>query len=292
MSTAVDAPAGGGGSPLSLEHEFRLEEHHFRFFQSLARQEAGIELADSKRELVYGRLAKRLRALGLDDFDRYLELVQPEGSPERVEFVNSITTNLTSFFREQHHFDHLGTDALPTLARARASTRRIRAWSAACSTGEEPYSIAITMERALGRDRWDWKVLATDIDRNSLARAADGVYPKDAVRDLMAPTDPYPWFRPVTADTARVHTDLRSHIYFRSLNLIGPWPMSGPLDVIFCRNVFIYFSKETQVELLGRFAELLAADGYLFIGHSETMPDEVEGFEMVGRTVYRRAGAA
>ncbi len=164
--------------PDRAEREFPYEQRHFDSLRALAREEAGIELADHKRELVYGRVCRRLRELRLDSFDAYVALVTPKGSPERRNFVNCITTNVTAFFREGHHFTFLRDEAVPQLMKTRQATRRLRIWSAACSTGQEPYSIAITMARAMEglAYPWDWKVLATDIDSNVVARAQAGVY--------------------------------------------------------------------------------------------------------------------
>lgn len=283
--------SGAGAATSTAEREFRLEDRHFEYFQTLARQQAGIELNDSKRELVYGRLARRLRALGLADFDGYLELLTANGSDELVNFLNAITTNVTSFFREQHHFEFLRDEALPRLMERRSAKRRLRIWSAACSTGQEPYSIAVTMAGALPTNQtWDWRILATDIDRTALSRAAAGVYDAADIPDLGSFGDRNRWFPPVPGGgtTVRAADALRDMIYFRPLNLMDPWPMKGPIDVIFCRNVVIYFSKETQRKLFARFAEVLAPDGYVFIGHSESMLHSADLFESVGRTIYRR----
>lgn len=291
-------------STTETEREFQFDPAHFEFLRVLAREVAGIELNESKRELVYGRLARRLRQLGLTNFDQYCQLVKPTGSPERNNFVNCITTNVTSFFRENHHFDFLRDEALPQLMRSRAATRRLRIWSAACSTGQEAYSIAITTAAALPLDQtWDCRVLATDIDSNVVARAQSGTYKVDDIADLSP--DERRWFRTTTngsgspdhVDTARggtaqVDETLRQLIYFRVLNLMEPWPMKGPIDIIFCRNVVIYFSKETQRTLFSRFAQIMAPDGYLFIGHSESMLHVSDIFEPVGRTIYRLKGSA
>ncbi|MDG2113351.1 MAG: protein-glutamate O-methyltransferase [Actinomycetota bacterium] len=283
---SVDAPP--------QEWEFSLEDRHFRYFQTLARDAAGIELNESKRELVYGRLARRLRALGLTSFDDYLGLVDAEGAPERINFINAITTNVTSFFRENHHFDFLAEEALPQLMRSRASTRRLRIWSAACSTGQEPYSIAITMARSMPVDQgWDYRILATDIDGGAVADAQVGIYDARELAGLPEAGDQRRWFRPVAGNQGtryQVEEAVQRSIYFRVLNLMEPWPMQGPIDVIFCRNVVIYFSKETQRKLFSRFAEILAPDGYLFIGHSESMLHAADLFELVGRTTYRPKG--
>lgn len=274
------------------EREFRFDDRHFDQLRTLARNETGIELNDTKRELVYGRLARRLRALGLDNFDQYCELLGQKGSPETVNFVNAITTNVTSFFREEHHFDFLQETVIPELMQSRRNTRKIRIWSAACSTGQEPYSIAMTVARSIPSEQtWDCKILATDIDGNVVSKASSGIYPAHEVGDLGSPAERKRWFKPVAGTnepTVQVADSLRSMIYFRELNLMHRWPLSGPIDVIFCRNVVIYFSKETQRKLFKRFAEVLAPDGYVFIGHSESMLHSTDLFESAGRTIYRR----
>lgn len=280
--------------PERTDREFPYEKHHFDSLRALAREEAGIELAEHKRELVYGRVCRRLRELRLHSFDEYVALVTPKGSPERRNFVNCITTNVTAFFREGHHFTFLQDEALPQLMKTRQGTRRLRIWSAACSTGQEPYSIAITMARAMERLAypWDWKVLATDIDSNVVARAEAGIYGVHEIQGYEN-AEMRRWFQRVDGaapdGSARVQVDplLRKALYFRVLNLFHPWPMQGPIDVIFCRNVVIYFSKEDRRALFDRFAQIMAPDGYLFIGHSESMLDGTDRFEPVGRTIYK-----
>lgn len=293
--TSIGSPAGSdvGSVTAPTEREFRFDDAHFEALRALAREVAGIELNDSKRELVYGRLARRLRALGLDDFDRYCALVGPADAPERVNFVNAITTNVTSFFREGHHFDFLRREGLPRLMERRSTSRRLRVWSAACSTGQEPYSIAMTMAEAVPA-AWDWRLLATDIDGDVVARAEAGVYDRHELPDGLPGDAGRRWFHPLDRhDSSRVRVDdeIKQRIYFRMLNLMDPWPMQGPLDIIFCRNVVIYFSAETQRRLAERFADLLAPDGYLFIGHSESLLHSTDLFQSVGRTIYRPSAA-
>lgn len=272
------------------EREFAFDRRHFQLLRAVARDDAGIDLNDSKDGLVYGRVVRRIRDLGLTSFDEYCALVAAKRSPERAEFINCITTNVTAFFREPHHFTFLRDEALPELMSQRAKTRRLRVWSAACSTGQEPYSIAMTVADAIPAfEGWDWKILATDIDSNVVAAAERGVY----VPREMAGVGPEHrrWFRPTGADeppSMQISPKLQQSIYFRVLNLIEPWPMHGPLDVIFCRNVIIYFSAATQQRLIERFAQLLAPGGFLVIGHSESILHAPDQFESLGRTIYRR----
>jgi chemotaxis protein methyltransferase CheR len=270
--------------------EFELNDAEFDRLRGLVHEHTGIALSDAKRELVYGRLGKRLRALGLGSFADYCRLVE-SGHPEELqELTNAITTNLTSFFRENHHFEQLAGEALPEIADAGKSTRRVRIWSAGCSTGEEPYSLAMTLREALERfSNWDIKVLATDIDSNVLATAANGIYREDRFKGVSAERLTA-WFAAAAGQPGhfQARTELKSLITFKQLNLLGEWPMHGPFDVIFCRNVIIYFDKDTQRRLFDRMADLQAPGDWLFVGHSENLHSVTRRYKLVGRTVYRR----
>jgi chemotaxis protein methyltransferase CheR len=249
----------------------------------------GLELGEGKRHMVYSRLSRRLRKLGLPTFADYLDLLDtPAGAVEHEYFVNALTTNLTSFFREAHHFEHFEreTQRRP----AGDPTRRFRVWSAGCSTGEEPYSIAMVMHAQAaalaGRDR---RILATDINTDVLDFALRGVYPRDRLRTL-PPRFQSPLF--VRAAGARVGMvdALRDLIVFRSLNLIGPLPFKGPFDVIFCRNVLIYFSPEIRTGLIDRLTAQLRPGGVLYLGHSESIMGAHPLLLPEGQTIYRRVG--
>ena len=267
--------------------EASLSEADFAAFADLVRRTAGIVLGPSKRELVFGRLSRRLRALGLQTFSQYRALVESgEGEAERGEMINALTTNLTSFFRESHHFDFLADDVLARLLRERTD-RRIRLWSAACSSGEEPYSIAMTLHKALvGKGKWDARVLATDIDTEMVRTAQAGIYDADRARAIPAA---YASLVARQPDGSVEMTDvLKQRIAFKPLNLLGDWPMQGKFDAVFCRNVVIYFDKDTQRKLFDRLADLIAPGGTLFIGHSETLSGVSDRFENLGRTIYRR----
>lgn len=277
-----------------MPQEYAFSDAHFDLLRKLVAKYAGISLNETKRQLVYGRLARRIRAMNLPGFDTYCDLVRHEGSAEIENFINAITTNLTSFFREQHHFECLAQQVVPMLLKTNAASRRIRVWSAGCSTGEEPYSIAMTLLDALGNNAgWDVKILATDIDSNVVATAAAGIYPANRQQGL-GEARLKRWFTSAGdgAGNLRVKDEVRSLIRFAPLNLMEPWPFKGPFDVIFCRNVVIYFDKETQARLFGRYADVLARHGYLFIGHSETMFGTCTRFNLIGRTTYRLAGTA
>ena len=271
--------------------EFLLTDSEFDRLRSIVRELTGIALGDSKRELVYGRLARRLRKLNLSSFSEYCTLVEAGHGEELQELTNAITTNLTSFFREKYHFQQLAAEALPYVAQHRAATRRVRMWSAGCSTGEEAYSIAMVVREAHRHFAgWDVRLLATDIDSKVVAAAAAGIYAAERLRDMDAQRVAR-WFRPCAegAHQYAVADDLRSLITFRQLNLLDPWPVKGPFDVIFCRNVTIYFDKDTQRQLFERIAALQEPGAWLFIGHSENLFNVSQCYKSVGRTVYRRA---
>jgi chemotaxis protein methyltransferase CheR len=272
------------------EYEFELTDSEFKRLRELVHARTGIALSEAKRELLYGRLARRLRKLKLNSFAEYCRLVESDESAELQELTNAITTNLTSFFREDYHFKQLSLEALPQIESKRSSARRIRLWSAGCSTGEEPYSLAIVMRETLARlAGWDIKLLATDIDSKVVATATEGVYASDRFKGV-APERVRSWFREVAGRPGflAASAELKSLITFKQLNLLDPWPVKGPFDVIFCRNVVIYFDKATQRGLFDRMADLQEPGGWLFIGHSENLLNVTRRYKLVGRTVYRR----
>lgn len=285
MSAVVEMTASATPGVMAIvPGEVPLTEEDFSAFVAMVREASGIALTPSKRDLVYGRLRRRLRALRLDSFADYRAVLDGEdGAAERVRMINAITTNLTSFFREPHHFETLGRDVLPSL-----SDRRLRIWSAGCSSGEEPYSIAMTMIDAVpdlaGRDA---RILATDIDTDMVATAAAGRYGMERLRGI-PPAMRHAHTRSIDAQTVEMSATLKALITFKPLNLLAPWPMRGPFDAIFCRNVVIYFDKPTQRVLFDRFAEMLRPDGHLFVGHSESLYRVSDRFTHIGRTVYRR----
>jgi chemotaxis protein methyltransferase CheR len=271
--------------------EFAFSDEDFEALRKLVKELTGINLTDQKRELVYGRLARRLRALHLRTFAEYRDRLHSDGSQEIGELCNAITTNLTSFFRESHHFDYLREHVLQPRAAERSPLRRIRIWSAGCSSGEEPYSIAMTVMEAVPDLRyWDIKILATDLDSDVLARAQRGVYAADRVLAL-SPQRLSRFFRERRGRDGtcyQVVPELMSLITFKQLNLMHHLPMKGPLDVIFCRNVVIYFDKDTQRELFARVAHLQRPRDLLFLGHSETLFKVSESYNPIGKTIYRR----
>jgi chemotaxis protein methyltransferase CheR len=274
----------------SVDQEFEFTDAEFKRLREIVHARTGIALSEAKRELVYGRLARRLRKLKLQSFAEYCQLIEAGEPAELEEMTNAITTNLTSFFREGYHFEQLAAEALPQIESKRAATRRLRLWSAGCSTGEEPYSLAVVLCEAMGRlANWDVKLLATDIDSKVVATAAEGVYAAERFKGVAAERVKK-WFPPAAGRPgfSAASADLKSLITFKQLNLLDPWPMKGPFDVIFCRNVVIYFDKPTQRRLFDRMAELQEPGGWLFVGHSENLLNVTRRYKLVGRTVYRR----
>jgi Methylase of chemotaxis methyl-accepting proteins len=263
------------------EREFPMSEQNFRELQKVARELTGINLSDQKQNMIYGRLARRIRALGLRDFDQYCALLGQHDSPETREFINAITTNLTAFFRENHHFEYLKNTWLPELLRSKEKDRRINIWSAGCSTGEEPYSLAMVVKSIPALQNWDVKILATDLDSTVLEKARLGEYALDRYVNIPPPYQKF-------VDAGVVRADVRALVTFKQLNLLHPWPMKGPFDVIFCRNVVIYFDVPTQITLFDRYADVLKPEGRLFIGHSENLHKISDRFASLGRTIYRK----
>lgn len=275
-----------------------LSETEFTSIKQLVLETTGICLGESKRELVKRRFSPRVRALGLESFAAYIKFVKTDGSDEVANFCNAITTNLTSFFREKHHFDFLRDEALPRILERKEATRRLRFWSAGCSTGQEPYCLAIVLRETVpSLDSWDARILATDLDQNCLRTARQGEYPVEGFDKTPANiTDRY--FQPVQSDVVthmskpmlRAKGNIHSLITFNQLNLMHKsWPMQGKFDVIMCRNVFIYFDKSTQASLVARYAQLQEPGSILFLGHSEVVQEPQSlGYRLVGKTTYER----
>jgi chemotaxis protein methyltransferase CheR len=282
-----------GDAEAELVREFAFSDDDFRSLSKLAYEETGIVLPESKRNLIYGRLSRRLRALGLTTFRDYRAYLGGDGgSAEMQNFVNSISTNLTKFFRESHHFDHFRSAVVVPYAQARGrSSRRLRVWSAGCSTGEEPYTIAVILQKEMADiARHDVRILATDIDTEVLGKAARGEYPANSVDDV--PKVYRGFFLPSGrgGSTIQLSEPIRSLIAFRQLNLLETWPFRGPFDAIFCRNVMIYFDGPTKTALVERFVKALIPGGWLYIGHSESLLGSHAGLKLMGRTIYRREG--
>jgi len=272
----------------SGEKEFPMTDKDFKRIVSLSGQYTGIVLGEHKRDMVYGRIARRVRKNGLQTFSQYLDFLEANPTRELSEFINAITTNLTSFFRENHHFEALEKKVLPEFKQRNADSKRLRIWSAGCSTGPEPYSIAITLKKSAFPPNWDVKVLATDLDSNVLEKAASGIYPSSELDGLDASVVRNYFNNSASGKEIKVKDSVGELIYFKRLNLLENWPMSGPFDIIFCRNVVIYFDKETQKKLFEKYANMLVPGGYLFIGHSENLHGISDRFQNLGQTIYRK----
>jgi chemotaxis protein methyltransferase CheR len=279
-----------------VEGEFLFTEEDMRRVAGMLYETAGITLSASKATLVYSRLAKRLRILGLTAFCDYCDLVAgPDGADERATMLNALTTNVTRFFREPHHFDHLRDQVLAPIVDKVRQGGRLRLWSAGCSTGQEPYSIALTVLSVIPEAaELDVRILATDIDSKVVAQGREAVYPQELVEPIPQALRSK-WLERDPGDRGqwRIGAAARSLVAFKELNLIGPpWPMKGPFDAIFCRNVVIYFDEPTQERVWSRFAPLLAPEGRLYIGHSERIGAAGSLFATDGLTVYRRVAGA
>jgi chemotaxis protein methyltransferase CheR len=276
--------------------EFAFTAEDFRQIADLVHSNTGIRMPEYKSAMVYSRLAKRLRALGLDSFREYCRLVVDNtGVDERQKMLAALTTNMTSFFREPHHFEHLRQKMLPPLLDAARRGGRVRIWSAGCSSGEEPYSIALTILALLPEAaQHDIKVLATDINPGVLDKGRRGIYPESALRPVSAELKRR-WFQPAPVvdgePVLAASEQLRSLIAFRELNLVGDWPMRGTFQAIFCRNVVIYFEETTRDRIWARFIPLMAPGACLYIGHSERLgPSVAPHFGQEEFTTYRLVG--
>jgi chemotaxis protein methyltransferase CheR len=280
--------------PSAVPAEHGLTEHEFELLSALVAANTGIALGPAKRALLQGRLGKRLRALGLTSFlDYYRVLTErdPDGE-ELVRFINAVTTNKTEFFREAHHFAYLRDRWVPALrARvAEGAERVVRIWSAGCSSGEEPFSVAMTVVDALDGG-WDLKILASDIDTDMLQRGEAATYSLEDVAAVPPPTLHRHFLRGTGAKNGlvQVRPSLRGLVIFRRINLLADaWPIRTRFDIILCRNVLIYFDPPTQARVLGRLLDFLKDDGLLILGHSEAVHGIVEGLRHVGTTIYQK----
>ncbi|MDY6949679.1 MAG: protein-glutamate O-methyltransferase CheR [Pseudomonadota bacterium] len=275
--------------------EYPLTRRDLSEIAAMIYSDAGIFLNDSKASLVYSRLSKHIRNLGIKGFREYCALVaSPEGAAARRDMLSHLTTNFTRFFRENHHFEHLRDEVLPGLIARAKSGGRVRIWSAACSDGQEPYSIALTVLSMMPNiSDYDFKILATDIDPKILALARAGIY-DEAALETVTPVMRKQSFREVDVGGRRkyqVDDRVKKLITFNELNLMAQWPFKGHFDVIFCRNVVIYFDEPTQVKIWSRFASLLPEGGHLYIGHSERVSGDPKNlFDNIGITTYRLTG--
>lgn len=274
---------------------FTLKPREYEDIRDLVKEKTGISLGLHKRDLVLSRLARRLRALDLDSFKQYLDYLEgPEGPDELVQMINHITTNKTDFFRENHHFDFLTNRLFPKLFQAGEANgiRKVRAWSAGCSSGEEPYSICITASEFFqGKPGWDFKLLATDLDTSMLQKASAGVY--EARRLEPVPRHlRHKYFRRTRGEEAvfyEASQELRNMIAFRKFNLMRPsYPLKVKMDFIFCRNVLIYFEQKDKIDIMTKFHSVLKPGACMFVGHSESLMMVKHLYKNVGTTVYQR----
>jgi chemotaxis protein methyltransferase CheR len=278
-------PVRSGDADPMGNFEFKFTQRDFSRIKSMILQRAGISLADHKQSMAYSRLTKRVRILGLDSFSDYLDILDKGESPEWEQFVNALTTNLTSFFREPHHFETLKRYLLSLSHKS-----SIHIWCCASSTGEEPYTLAITAMEAFGSLSPPVHITATDIDTQVLETARQGVYKMETVQSLDKELLKKYFLKGKGAQEgyARVKPALQQLISFKRLNLLEPdWPISGPFDAIFCRNVMIYFERDVQGQILQRFLPLMTRKGLLFAGHSENFSVARDAFELKGKTVYQ-----
>lgn len=286
MSAALKHARQDRSTPL-VPGEFLFMASDFATIAATLHADSGIYLPEAKATLVYSRLAKRLRALGLREFSEYCELVtSPDGADERRAMLAALTTNVTRFFREPHHFDHLREHVLSPLVAAARKGQRIRLWSAGCSTGQEPYSMGLVLLGLIPEAvQLDVRILATDIDPVVVQTARDGVYDEESASAI--PRELRRWLTPAADQPGswQVGSELRRLVSFRELNLLGRWPMKGRFQAIFCRNVAIYFEETTQQQLWDRFAGALAPGGRLYVGHSERAVGDM--LEPDGLTTYR-----
>ena len=279
-----------GPSQLKPSHDtrtFELSDSLFADFQALTLRTTGIQLDDTKTQMILTRFSRRVRALGLDGFEQYLEIVQQENHPERAEFIDTITTNLTFFFREPHHFAILGDQILPLLQSDTANRSPIRIWSAGCSSGQEPYSIAMSILESQCVIPREIRILCTDIDSKKVRQTELGQYSTNELRGL-TPQQVQLWFDRTPGGALQVKQALKDMLVCRYMNLFGPWPIRPGVDVIFCRNVLIYFDVKRQEQVIRGMANLQPRGGKLLIGHSETIPHSVDLYRRISNTVYER----
>jgi chemotaxis protein methyltransferase CheR len=272
--------------------EFAFTEADFRKIAAMVHGEAGIVLTEGKANLVYSRLAKRLRSIGLRSFREYCELIESrDGKGERQAMIAAMTTNVTRFFREPHHFDYIRTKVLPQLVAKAKSGGRVRLWSAACSSGEEAYSMALTLLDVMpDATNYDVLLLATDIDADVLEKGKQAVYPASALAGIPVAYRARWLDKDKRGERFRIGAAARALVRFNELNLLGAWPMQGRFDVVLCRNVMIYFDDETQNRIWTRFAHVMQPGGTLCVGHSERISSVLKPFELVAQTTYRLKG--
>jgi chemotaxis protein methyltransferase CheR len=288
MATARQLAAPSALSLPDPQREFEFSDADFRALAKIAYDHAGITLPEAKKNLLYGRLSRRLRTLGMSTFEDYRRHLADNAGEELEQFINALSTNHTKFFREQHHFDHFSSQVVTPFMAANKAGGRLRIWSAGCSSGEEPHTIALILNAEITNvARRDVRILATDIDTEVLRRASLGVFPAEAV-EAVPPKYRGAMSKVENDDKVAINGDVCSLITFGRLNLMNDWPVRGPFDAIFCRNVMIYFDQPTKAKLVERFTDLLRIGGWLYIGHSESLIGSHPRLKLSGRTIYRR----
>lgn len=276
-------------TPLTVD----LADRHFNKISTLVKDLCGINLHDGKKELIKARLTKRLRRLQLRSFEEYIQHLKNDTTgTELTAMLDALSTNLTSFFREPDHFEHLANHAIPPIVhKAGKGGGRLRIWSAGCSSGEEPYSIAITVSESIPNLKlWDVGILGTDLSTRVLSAATEGIYKLERIKPIPS-QQRYKYLTCIQARPERIYQvndDIKRMVCFSRLNLMTSWPMRGPFDMIFCRNVMIYFDKPTQQNLIDRFCDILTPGGTLFIGHSESLTGVRHRFKYIQPTVYQK----
>ena len=272
---------------LNKHREFEYCREDFERVVKIIYRVSGISLSERKEDMVYSRLARRLRKHGIQRFGEYLDFVVQD-TDEQKAFVNALTTNLTHFFREEHHFDHLEDVFFPKLFST--NHRRIRIWSAGCSTGEEPYTLSMVRHNLKNKPKGiDFKILATDLDTNVLDTGRAGIYSDEKLAPISS--EYTKWFSRDTQcrSNQKIVSDvLKKDVHFKQLNLMQDWPMKGPFQLIICRNVLIYFDRHTQEKLIARYSEMLEVGGYLILGHSESLGKHKLNYENLGKTIFRK----
>ncbi len=278
--------SGSTASAVDPTDEYLLTERDFARVTDRIYKLAGIVIEPQKRQMIHARLSRRLRATGIEGFHAYLDHVDSGRDQEELQqFINAITTNLTSFFRENHHFVHFKKNVVaPTITEGKS---KLRVWSAGCSSGEEAYSIAFSILESVQSVPIDFKILATDLDTKVLEKASTGLYPKEKAGPALSDHNKYVKDAPDGKDI-QIDAKARNLISFKQLNLMQPWPMKGLFDAVFCRNVLIYFDASTKAKLINRYAEIIRPGGYLYLGHSESILGDHSAFINEGQTTYKR----
>jgi len=264
----------------------RLTDKEFATFQRLTREATGIQIGENKRSMIYSRFARRLRAKKMQSFTAYLELLASPNSPEYDFFINTVTTNLTFFFREANHFDYLANTVLPAIAAEGRPGRKLKVWSSASSSGQEPYSLAMILAESPAVGGWTNRLLATDIDTDMVNRTYQGIYSEGELRGL-DDIRKKRWLEKLADGRYQVSDELREMMVCKQLNLFHRWPIKPPVDIIFCRNVLIYFDRPDQLKIVEGFHRIQRPGDYLFLGHSESSREITTLYRAVSNTVYR-----